>query len=115
MTTRLTPLAFDTWGADVSFAVRVHESGNPWIIVQGFIPPELPILRVGDFLGFETPDGTTVDEAEALVRNMNQMISAITFTGDMRPEFIGHLGAGAKGRLADGGEGQVVISESGEC
>jgi hypothetical protein len=65
----------------VVFRVQEVSGGEPWIRLER-INKNLRVLE-GGFLGFELPEGTTINTAEEIAAFLQENISCISYT---RPE-----------------------------
>jgi hypothetical protein len=66
------------------FRVKESESGPNWICLESASQNEISALK-GGFLGFDLPEGTSLEEAEQLVELLNQKITTISFTRIQSP------------------------------
>ncbi len=65
---------------EVSFTLKEHGRGEPWITLEPDAPG-LPVLNPGDaFLGLQFRDGVTFAEAQRFVGEMNRMLVVLSYT-----------------------------------
>jgi hypothetical protein len=69
----------DTWEQRPRFKLRQISDGPLFIAIDPLSEP-LPILTDG-FLGIELKDGTTRDDALALLDQLADMVAFVTYTG----------------------------------
>jgi hypothetical protein len=64
--------------ARVIFRVEKVSGGEPWIRLEP-VDKDLRILGSG-FLGFELPEGTTINTAEEIAAYLQENISSVLYT-----------------------------------
>ena len=69
--------------ADYHFKVAEYREGTPWIMFELRRAPDLPCVGDG-FLGFDLKAGTTYDEARSIARFLNDNVTVVTHTHDLR-------------------------------
>jgi hypothetical protein len=62
----------------VVFRVQEVSGGEPWIRLEP-IDKDLKVLGSG-FLGFELPEGTTINTAEEIAAFLQENISSVSYT-----------------------------------
>ncbi len=95
------PDSDDTWHMEVSFKPREHVSGEPWLYLEPFSGPDLPILHEQGFLGIEFENGTDLETVVEIGRLLRKHATMITYTGPIEERFGGQLGRGGMRRFWD--------------
>lgn len=71
----------DTWHVEVTFKPTGHVGGEPWLVVENFKGPVLPILGEEGFLGLEFEPGIAIDKALEVLELLNRHVRFVTYTG----------------------------------
>jgi hypothetical protein len=61
------------------FRCKEYPDNTPWIILELMRGPGLDILS-GGLLGFDLAEGTTLDEAQELVKILNERVTTTAYT-----------------------------------
>ena len=64
---------------DYLFTVKEHGDGRPWLMAELRDGEGLSVLGNG-FIGIDFRDGVTLDQAEAIVRQMRPIVAGLSYT-----------------------------------
>jgi hypothetical protein len=70
----------DTWGMRPRFKLRQVSMDGPLFLAIDPLSDALPILSEG-FIGLELKPGTSREEAQALIYQLNNMVAFVSYTG----------------------------------
>lgn len=87
----------DTWDMPVHFKLYEYPSGGFYIVVEQLDAPTLPILDNG-FLCLEMDERSSIEDARALSKMLDEKVVRITYTGIERPEWSDNPGRGRRTR-----------------
>jgi hypothetical protein len=78
----------DTWEQKPRFKLRKIGVDGPYHIpIEAFDDPLLPILNEG-FLSLELTEGSSFDEAQALLDALAEKVAFVTYTGEVHTEWV---------------------------
>lgn len=78
----------DTWEQRSRFKLRRIGVDGPFHLpIEAITDPPLPILTEG-FISLELKEGTTQQEAQALLDAINEKVAYVTYTGMIEPGML---------------------------